>query len=150
MNNYKLYIKIIVPPIIFVSSLALMLALLPVKNIISINLQILLWVLLYDIYQFVEPEPKRWATKSLYTILWTTLFILLTVWLGVWGIVGTLLIICLLAGFRIYSNYALYDYYTTWAAKRLFKGSKEEFDITKVNDDGQTRSDQKQDERISQ
>lgn len=105
---------------------------LPHKNILTINLSILVWVMtntLYnDIYYHQRPSLKRWFSTATKTAITTTVFLTIFYWLGGWGMFGIAVIILLMAAYRIYTGWHLYNYTTRWMAERLFKGSKEDFD----------------------
>lgn len=106
---------------------------LPNKNFISVVLCVLVWVLIFELFTSpVSPELRRWFSLILRTSLWVAIPLLIYSWLGAYGLLGAILIILILVGYIIFSNWKLYDYTTSWGAKKLFKGSKEEFDLGKV------------------
>ena len=107
-------------------------ALLPNKNLISINALILIMIYITDLLTFKTPDLKRWFNLTWKTIVWVSSFILFFQLLGSWGIIGLIIGLVCFVAFRIYQQWELYDYTTSWGAKVLFGGSKEEFNISEV------------------
>ena len=102
-------------------------------NVWSVVFNVLSWMLLFKLFDFSEtPEFKEWVRSIVFTLLIVLAFFYLVLWLGGFGILGVILILCLIAGYRIFVNWKLFDYATSWGAKKLFKNSKEEFDYRKA------------------
>ena len=51
---------------------------------------------------------------------------------GYFGILGLIILTLLLAAWRLYKGWKLFNNYTSWAAKRLWGKTKKNFDFKKV------------------
>lgn len=115
-------------------------ALIPNKNLLTINLFMLSFVLTTELLnKNRKPDPKRWLMLSGKTMLAVSGFLILWSWLGVFGLFGIILGILLLAAFRIWQGWELFDAATSWGARRL-KGSNEDLDLTRVALDGKSKN----------
>lgn len=112
--------------------IAILIVLLPNKNIFSINLAI--WLVIFGFKIFNEkPDVKIWFQETIKLIAFTTIVIYAYYYAGYFGFIGLLIVIIMLAAWRIKINYELFDRYTTWVSDTLFKGKKEEFLINNKN-----------------
>lgn len=100
----------------------------PFVNVFSSILCVLVWVLVFKLFSGVDPDWSVWWKSIWQVSLFVGGLYYLVAWLGGFGLLGVVLILLLLSGWRLYSNWRLFDYTTSWGAKRLFKGSSEEFD----------------------
>lgn len=103
----------------------------PYQNVVSINLSVLVWQYVFKLFDG-KPDFNEWYSLTWKSILVVTFFYYIIIFLGGFGLIGVLIFLILLAVARIWNNWILFDYATTWGAKRLFKGSKEEFNVEKA------------------
>ena len=97
----------------------------PVKNVFTFNLIILLVVLGNKLYTSV-PVFKDWIVTSAKTILFVTLIYYVIRFITGWGVIGLIIIILAFAGYRLYRHKRFVNYIIDWSVGRL-KGSDEKF-----------------------
>lgn len=113
------------------------LTLLPYKNIGSVISLVLVIGLSFKLIESIIDGSKSLSVKEwIRFILTVTLIVglpyLVFLYFGGLGLISILIIPLGWLVYILYSNWKLYDYTTSWGAKRLFKDSVEEFDLTKV------------------
>ena len=100
------------------------------------NLIIITCILLHDLYwkiRLLETYTlKNYITFLIKTILIINFFMALIYISGYFGILGLIILTLLLAAWRLYKGWKLFDSYTSWAAKRLWRKTKKNFDFKKV------------------
>lgn len=116
--------------IALVAVIYIVMALLPSKNIISLNLSVIIPILLYKAYS-EKPVLKDWVRTILMTAAWITGFFLLISFLGLLGIIGFIIIMALLIGWRLWKGRKLLTYTINWGADALH-GRKKDFDASKL------------------
>jgi hypothetical protein len=100
----------------------------PKINIFSLISSILIWIYLFDLV-FGEPSIKGWGYKALWTISFVSIFYFASLYLGKFGMIGAVLLLFFLAGWKIYVGWELFNKVTTWGAERVMDKHKEEFKI---------------------
>jgi hypothetical protein len=106
----------------------LTIALIPNKNLVSIWLCLLVWILIFKLVQ-KELEPKDWLITFAFTIGMTALIYLVGF---VKGIIGLMLFYAVITGIQLYNNWKLYSAVTLWGAKKVKGIPVEDFNLAKV------------------
>ena len=100
------------------------------RNLITIILSIVSVNLVFKLFNG-KPVFRDWFNSVFYAVLIVSL-IYLVVWLfGSYGLLASLLIVLLLAGYRIYLGWSLFDKVTTWGAERLTGKHNKNFKLEK-------------------
>lgn len=123
--------KIIIPGAVMSITTLTVLIILPVKNLLTINLAILSCVLTFKLFR-EKPNPKAWLRAGLSAFSWTTSFYLLASYAGFLGVLAVPVAILLVAAWRIWRGRKLFMYTVDWGVSRV-KGEKKEFDFREVD-----------------
>jgi predicted membrane protein len=118
------------PQIIMIIVIYFCLATIPNKNLVSINLCVIIPIMLYKIYN-KNLNIKDWTKTILITIAFTTAFIILYRFLGTFGMIGIILTLIILISWRIIKGWKLYNYTTKWGSDYL-RGKSYDFDIKQL------------------
>jgi hypothetical protein len=130
----KIAFKYLKKPIIIFLVTIIGLLMLPNKNLISITLYIILVALINDFTNYKRPNIKRWIRITSKTITYLVIIYLILTLLGGWGIISLIMIVLLLAAWRIKTNWTLYKYTVNWMGDRIWRGSKEDFNLEKLRE----------------
>ena len=126
------FMKALLPDILKTLLLIFLFLILPVKNILTINLLTLCWVVVFklrtEILTRINPIPKEWFVVCLKTLIITNLFIALWMIAGYLGLIGFILLSLAVGAYRIYKGRALFDSFTTWAADKLWGRTNKDFE----------------------
>lgn len=136
-TNLLPILKTLMPQIILMAVIYIVVLTLPNRNIISINLSIIIPILMYKIYNRQKPILKDWIKTIMVTAGWTTGIILIYKLLGGLGIIGGILIIIIFVTWRIWKGRKLFNYTTKWGAN-ILRGKPEDFDINQLKEDKDT------------
>jgi hypothetical protein len=122
-------------PALQIALIILTLTLLPNINLLTFILTIVVYQfgfkLIIAIHSSEKPSFKDWIVVSLpKTIVLTSLFVVSISVLGLYGLLGIILILVLLAAWRIAASWKLFDSVTSWGAAKI-KGYKGSYDIKK-------------------
>ena len=122
--------------VLLVLSIMLLFVLIPYKDWLVSNIIILLCILVSDLYwkiRLLEAYTlKSYLIMFFKTLFWLNFFMALIYVSGYFGIIGLILLTLILAAWRLYQGWDLFDSYTSWAAKRLWGKTKKNFDFKKV------------------
>lgn len=132
--NYKTLVKFVLNHVwmpLLQGLIAITLLLYIYRSWLTIVLTMLVVNLVFKLFKEV-PEPKEWLRSIIITVVVVSVFYWLVYWLGAYGLVGSIVILFLFAGWRIYEGWFLFDAITTWGAERLKGKHKKNFDIEKV------------------
>ena len=100
-------------------------------DFVSVFLSVLVWLLVFKLFSGV-PVFSEWVSSVVKTFLIVGFFYFVILWLGGFGLLGVVCILLLLAGWRIYQSWSLFDRVTSWGADRLFRGGKDDFEFEEV------------------
>jgi hypothetical protein len=105
------------------------------RNLITILLTIISVNLSFKLFEG-KPIIKEWFNAIFWAVVIVSFIYLVVYWLGAYGLIGSLLIVSALAGYRIYLGWSLFDKVTTWGAERLTGKHNDNFDIKDLKNKG--------------
>jgi len=104
---------------------------LPNKNLITINLAVLVPILVFKAIQFYDgtliPLFQDWAKTIIITICWVSGFYLLAKFAGLLGVVGIIGFLATVITIRLYKARKLLNYTFNWGADYLETGKVRKF-----------------------
>jgi len=98
-------------------------------TIISVNL----YFKLTDSLIYKEkPIIKEWFNSIFWTIIIVSAIYFVVFLLGAYGLIGSILIVLIIAGYKIYLGWDAFDKVTTWGAERLKGKHNKNFNLEEV------------------
>lgn len=123
--------------IVLVAIIYIVIALIPGKNLVSINLSVIVPVLLYKLY-VGKPVFKDWVKTIVVTAFFVNGFFFLISYLGALGLIGFIIIIIIFVAWRLWKGRKLFNYTTKWGAD-ILRGKKSDFDIKKIEEEAKPK-----------
>ena len=103
------------------------------RNLITIILSVVCVNLLFKLFDG-KPVVRDWFNSVFWAVVIVSSIYLIVFWLGAYGLVGSVLIVLLLAGYKIYLGWDAFDKVTTWGAERLIGKHNKNFDLKEKED----------------
>lgn len=106
---------------------------LPVLDLITINLAVITTTLAHRLYWEIRltspPVPKDYAVSTIKLVFWVSIFY--TAWLlagqaGLWGII---ILSVVIAAYKIYQGWTLFDTSTKWMADKIWNRTTNDYNL---------------------
>jgi hypothetical protein len=140
----KLAYQRLLSQVVMVASTILLFLMLPVHNLITINLAVITTTTSYRLYWEIRlkelPRLKEYLTTLVKTVFWVSTFYVAYVLAGGMGLWGILILSVVIAAWKIYQGWTLFDTSTRWMADKLWNRTDDDFNLLEALTNEQGRS----------
>jgi hypothetical protein len=106
---------------------------LPVHNLITINLAVITTTTSYRLYWEIRlkelPRLKEYLTTLVKTVFWVSTFYIAYVLAGGMGLWGILILSIVIAAWKIYQGWTLFDTSTKWMADKIWNRTTDDYNL---------------------
>jgi hypothetical protein len=124
---------------------------LPVHNLITINLAVITTTTSYRLYWEIRlnelPRPKEYLTMLVKTVFWVSVFYIAYVLAGGMGLWGILILSVVIAAWKIYQGWTLFDTSTKWMADKIWNRTTNDYNLLEAltNEQGNSTTNVRED-----